>query len=212
MSEVKEKIKSKWFAKFLTKKIITFVAIGVLVLAVILGTTTALRTDNKVTKLGFEDIGELATQSAHYTQVAVMDKDRKLFTQSIPFTKTHYIFSYDGEIKAGFEFSEIDWKENEKEKSITVKLPKAKVLSNELDEESLKIYLEENSPFSNIGLKEQAKNRKKMQEDAEKAAIENGLLEEATENAKTILNGFFAKEYDLKEYKIIYKTTESKGK
>ena len=44
-----------------------------------------------------------------------------------------------------------------------------------------------------------------MQKQAEKDAVSNGLLENAKSNAETILKEFFAKEYDLKEYKITFR-------
>ena len=120
-----------------------------------------------------------------------------------PFTQSKYIYSYDIVIKAGYDFNEIEWKE--KNKTIEVKLPEAKVLSNELDMDSFKVYHEEESIFSKITLEENNDAVKKMKLNAQENAIANGLLENARSNAETMLTGFFADEYDLDEYKIVFK-------
>lgn len=44
-----------------------------------------------------------------------------------------------------------------------------------------------------------------LKEAAEQDAIANSLIENAEENAKAILTGFFGNVYDLKEYSIQFK-------
>ena len=51
--------------------------------------------------LGFEDIGELATQEANCTEVNVTEDVRKLFGIDIPFTQSKYIYSYKCDRKGG---------------------------------------------------------------------------------------------------------------
>lgn len=156
---------------------------------------------NKTTNIGFEDIGELATQSATCTVVQVTEDWRKIFGKvKIPFTQSKYIYSCDFEIKAGFNFEEIEWNENNK--VITVKLPEVEVLSNTLVEESAQVYHEAESKFNQIKLQENISALEGMQEEAEEKAIKNGLLDKARSNAETILTGFFKNAYDMSEYKI----------
>ena len=76
-------------------------------------------------KLGFEDIGEMATQSAYCTEISMTEADREFFGISIPFTQSKYIYSYDVEIKAGYDFGKIQWSVDEETKTIEVKLPEA---------------------------------------------------------------------------------------
>lgn len=79
------------------------------VLAVIaLGVGKYFMTGSKTVRIGFEDIGELATQSAYCTEVNVTEAARELFGVEIPFTESKYIYSYAINIKAGFNFEEIE--------------------------------------------------------------------------------------------------------
>ena len=60
--------------------------------------------ESRPVKLGFEEIGELATQAAYCTEINVTDASRELFGLKIPFTQSKYIYSYDVVIKAGIDF------------------------------------------------------------------------------------------------------------
>lgn len=46
-------------------------------------------TDSETAKIGFEDIGELATQSAYCTEVNVTEAARELFGVEIPLRKAN---------------------------------------------------------------------------------------------------------------------------
>ncbi|MGG7142411.1 DUF4230 domain-containing protein [Clostridium nigeriense] len=196
-------VKLRWLKKYLTKKLMIGIVILVIIVAVVLGVGSDIFFKSKTTKIGFEDIGELATQTAYCTELSVTDKSKNLFGVTIPFTQSKYIYSYDIVIKAGFDFEDIEWDENGT--SIEVKLPEAKVLSSEIDLDSFKIYHEDESIFTKITMTENNEAMKELKEKAEEDAIANGLLENARNNVETILKGFFANSYDLEKYEITFK-------
>lgn len=133
----------------------------------------------------------------------VTDSSKKLFGASIPFTNSKYIYSYGITIKAGYDFNEIDW--NEKGNIIEVKLPEVKILSSEIDQDSFKVYHEDESVFNQVTLEENNEVLTKLKEQAQTDAIERGLFENARDNAETILTSFFGNVYDLNEYEIVFK-------
>ena len=157
-------------------------------------------TQNKTTKLGFEDLGQLVTQAAYCTEIHVTDAARDLFGVEIPFTQSTHIYSYDIKITAGLDFEKIDW--DIVGTTIEEKLPPVEILGNEPDLDSFKVYYEEESIFRPIRLDENNEAIKEMKQQAEADAIANGLLENARSNAETILTAFFAGVYDLDEYTI----------
>lgn len=69
-----------------------------------------LTIDSTGSRLGFEDIGELSTQSAYTTEVSLIKDFRTIFGLEIPFTQSKYIYSYDVQMKAGLDFSKIPWR------------------------------------------------------------------------------------------------------
>lgn len=112
MVEKKEKQGFKaMFKRMLASRLAAGIAaaLAALLLLVIvgLGIRSVVLSESKSTKLGFENIGELATQTAYCTSVNVTEGSRELFGVTIPFTQSSkYIYSYDIVIKAGFDFTE----------------------------------------------------------------------------------------------------------
>lgn len=195
-----EKVRFQFIKKYLANKIFFGVLIAAALAAVAFGVGKSVSSDAKTTKIGFENLGELATQAAYCTEVNVTEASRDLFGVTIPFTRSKYVYSYDVVIKAGFDFGKIEWSVNET--TIEVKLPEIRILSSELDMDSFKLYHEEESIFRPITLAENNDAMANLIQSAEENAKANGLLDNALTNAKTILTGFFANAYDLKKYEI----------
>ena len=200
--EKKKQKGSKLLKYWLSKTAVKIILVIIVLLVIVLGVGKYFMTESKTTKIGFEDIGELATQSAYCTEVNVTEAARELFGVEIPFTESKYIYSYDIVIKAGFNFEEIEWKLNDHR--IEVNLPETKILSSEINLDSFKLYHEDESIFRQITMDENNEALKSMQENAEKDAVANGLLDNARANAETILTGFFAGAYDMDEYEIVF--------
>lgn len=209
MNETNEKKKSSVLQKLLLlptagKLILTAAVTAGIVIAAVFGFRSQLFSEQETTRLGFEDIGELATQSAFCEVVNVTEDDREFFGISIPFTQSKYIYSYNVEIKAGIDFQEISYTVDDTAKVIQIKLPQTRILSSEIDLDSFKLYHEDESIFQQITLEENNEALAALKQNAEETAIGNGLLEEAQANAETILTGFFGQAYDLEEYTVLY--------
>ena len=183
------------------KNIVLIALVVVLAITVVgLGFKVSHTTESKTTKLGFEDIGEFATQSAYCTEVSATANARKLFGHNLPFTQSNIVFSYDVVIKAGYDFSAITWDVHDT--TITVKLPEVKVLSCEVKEDSFKKYVEDESIFTPFTLDDNNNAMKALKETAQTDASANGLYENARSNAETMLTTFFSSAYDMDQYTI----------
>lgn len=162
--------------------------------------------ESKMTKFGFEDIGELATQEMIGTVVHTEKTAQSLFGMEIPFTQSQYIYSYDFDIKAGYDFSYIKYeiKDDEENKEILIYLPEAKILSTEILTDSFEVYYEKESIFKRITLSDNNTALKDMKKLAEDNAVSNGIYEKAKSNAEIILKAFFSQYYDLNVYTITF--------
>ena len=172
-----------------------------------LGLGSMFRHEEKPTKLGFEDIGELATQAAYTTIVEDTDVSRELFGVSIPFTQSQLIYSYDVIVKAGLDFDQVKWTVNEGE--IRVSMPEIRILSSEIQFDSFQTYYENESIFRPVKIDENNQAIQEMVKKAETTAVENGLLENARENAEMMIKGFIYQNFDSQEYQISF--TYEKG-
>ncbi len=172
-----------------------------------LGLGSMFRHEEKPTKLGFEDIGELATQAAYTTIVEDTDVSRELFGVSIPFTQSKLIYSYDVVVKAGLDFDQVKWTVSENK--IKVEMPEIRILSSEIQFDSFQTYYENESIFRPVKIDENNQAIQEMVKKAETTAVENGLLENARENAEMMIKGFIYQNFDSQEYQISF--TYEKG-
>ena len=187
------------------------IAAIVVVLLLVAGGSSAItgmmvrtNTSSRTTQFGLRNIGELATQSGYYTNVQVIDKWQELWGMQVPFTQSKYVFSYDGVIRAGLDFSAIDVQVDEAAGEIRVTLPEIQILSNEIDPNSLEIYDERNNIFTPLNLDAMNNSLLDLREESQQTAVGNGLLEQAAENAKLLITGFLSGMYDLQRYSIVY--------
>ena len=197
--------------KVLDIKFIIAVIIIILLCAVLVYTRKEAKSnyvsDEKITEIGFENIGELATQSVTTTTVRVETKDLKLFNVSIPLTQSKYIYTYNTTIKAGINFSDVKWQlgdTDDTSHNIYVDIPEVKTLSADIDLDSFKVLHEENNIFSPITLTEHIDSLIQLRENALSDAINSGLYDRALDNAKTILTSFISQVYPSNEYSIIF--------
>lgn len=136
-----------------------------------------------------QDIGELATIQYLYTDAGKFEDPAKLFGKEIPFSFTtkSFIAKWDGIIKAGVNVDEITVDVNNTNKEIIIHMPEAKILSHEIDGESIQTLDEKNGLFNVIKVDDIREFDAMSKEAMEQRAIENGLLDNAYENAKAII-------------------------
>lgn len=186
------------------KWIICIVIIGIISYLGIMFSTSHF-SQTKTTKLGFEDVGELVTQTGYLTIIKDNEEHREFFNLfKIPFTESRQIFSYDIEVDASVDFAKITYAPNKKKQEIVIKLPHAQIYKATLKTDSFKAYLDSESLFSRIDLTEQNEALKTMEEQAIKDAEANGILNAADENAKKLIEGLIKSNPEYKDYKIVY--------
>lgn len=161
---------------------------------------------------GMRDMGQLVTQEYYYTEVASISNEYtttffgKEFT--LPGSTTSVIYSYDGTIKAGIDFTAVKIEKDNNAKRITISLPSPIIISEELDNDSLQIYDERTSIFNPVSISEFNASNAGMKEKAREKAIANGLMDNAMKNATILVQNFVQSGYDLNEYEIIVKAPE----
>ena len=135
------------------------------------------------------EIGELATVTYCYTNVGTVDsvKQFSFVDWNVPFSEKEIVVSMDGVLKVGIDVTKVDIVTDEATKTITITIPEATILSNELDEKSMIVHVEDEQLFSNITLADSSSVRIEIKSKAEERALEQGLLEEARTKAGEIV-------------------------
>lgn len=163
---------------------------------------TSVSTTKTIT---LENIGELATQSALITQVEDYEKVASLLNIDLPMFQSRTIFSYDVEVQAGIDFADATFKVDEDTQTITVRLPQARVLSTQLLNDSLKVYEERQNIFAAFSTNELNSIQAQLKESAKEAALDHGLLENAAENAQSLVKGFLSSSYPADTWTYTFK-------
>ena len=133
------------------------------------------------------EIIELATIEYSYTDAGKFESPKQLFGKDIPFTTKSFLAKWDGSIKAGIKADKIQVELNKKTKEVIISIPKAEILSHEIDEDSVETLDEQDGLFNPVRVDDVRNFDAESQEEMEKRAIENGILDKAFENAKVII-------------------------
>lgn len=127
---------------------------------------------------------ELTTLKYHYKNIASFENSQEFQGFKLPFTTKRFLYTYSGVIHAGVDLDKAKVDVNNEDKSISVSLPKSKILSHDIDEKSVMFYDEKNSIFNPLELEDYSNFRKEEEAKVEKEAVDKGLLDEAYEQSK----------------------------
>ena len=145
-------------------------------------------------------IQELATQEYHYTNMGRFQNQLDFYGWKVPFTTKSFIVAYDGVIKAGVDLSELQVEVSGK--TISVTLPEGKILSHDIDEDSLEVFDETKNIFNPIQIEDYTGFTADQKASMEERAISEGLLTAASERARTVVEEFITALPGAEDYTI----------
>lgn len=199
---------------------VSFISILVLVLVVltlvafiIISKNSVPVYDSRTIDFGLQDIGELATQAGYYTNVnMITNPNRTIAGIPMPGTSSKAIMTYQGTIKAGIDFDQIQVNIDDEEKLVSLALPAPRILSNEIDLNSFEKFDENNSIFNPINVENYNQSLIEMKTKAETQAIENGILDAAKSNAEVLIQSMFKNVDGAEEYKLQFNWPKNEKK
>lgn len=130
------------------------------------------------------DISELSTAEYIFTNCDTF-KDNKVSWLPNWVAGKSFTLKWDGIIKAGIDVSKISI--TVEESKIKVSLPRAEILSYEVDFNSVEVLEEKNGIFNHISLEDKVDFDKNTAEFMKLRAVGNGLIEKAQANAEGII-------------------------
>ncbi len=132
------------------------------------------------------NIQELALVKHNYTGVISYKDYMKFLNINIPLTNKYFLLKYNGYLKAGVDFSraKIDV---QNDSTIHVSIPKSKILDTVIDEKSVEVFNESENAFNPIKISDYNEALIKEKNIMINDAIKQGILLDATEQAKIVL-------------------------
>lgn len=153
-----------------------------------------------------EPASELVTQNYRYTSADTYKKYLDIDGWTVPFTTDQTVFTYDGIIKAGIDFSAIGINVDNDVQIITVQLPEPYIISHEIDENSFQVFDVKNSVFTETSIDEYTSliaELKQKREEAYNAEPEN--RENVLRSAQTVIEGLLKAEGLLMDYSVVFR-------
>lgn len=133
-----------------------------------------------------QQISNLATTEYEYTNVGKFENNSTFQGFQVPFTKKSFLLTYSGKITAGIRLENLKVNVIPEEK-IVITLPKAEILTNEIDEKSIEVYDETKNIFNQISIQDYTAFATEQKSLMEEKALEKGILTKAEEKAKDII-------------------------
>lgn len=152
-----------------------------------------------------EPASDLITQKYVYSD-AFSDEQSKRLLVDLPFTKKRVVFTYCGTISAGYDLSKVEPEIDDEKKTVTLSLPDLKIVANEVDPDSYKYIIQEDSIFNPYKPKDMTDFQKKLKKKMEVVAKQDRNFTRAAEdNARNILKHFLESSTVTEGYEIIVK-------
>lgn len=158
----------------------------------------------KLISTQLQESAELTSSRYLYSNMGEFENHKTFYGWQVPFTQKHFVVAYDGVIHAGVNLRKVEVDVDPQQKIVTITLPKAQILSHEIDQNSIKVFDESQSIFNPIELKDYTGFAKDQKADMEEKAIQKGLLTKAKKDAikavKNLLhfNQTIANDYTLR--------------
>ena len=145
---------------------------------------------------------DIVSYKYFYTNAAMFENKKNIYGINLPLTSKKFIISYDGKVTLGVDLSNVST-EIKGNKILISNIGNAKILSNEFDEKSMKIFDESTSLFSSWNIKDYQKFFSDQRVEVEKKIMESDLLKEAKSSAEEtikqllMLNPQIASQYQV---------------
>ena len=140
------------------------------------------------------DIAELSVMEYEYTNaVKLSDQDRLVESINLPFTKKQIVMTYSGKMKLGVDLKDVSaetTKTDNKVTAVTVTIPGVRILTNEVDHESIEFPVERNPIFNKLESKDYDELEARAKTEIEEVVINNGTLEKAEAELKNALSDY----------------------
>ena len=153
-----------------------------------------------------ESLSELVTKKYWYRNATAREEAKEwLWGTAMPFSDIRFVALYDGYITVSIDLKEVKFNVNQQTKTITVTMPKSKIFDHNIPQETINVLEVKNNLFNSVSFNDYNRFISGEKVVMEEVAIEHGILTEAEEEAKKIIEAFLAAFPGIDQYKLVFK-------
>ncbi len=151
-------------------------------------------------------LSELTTKKYWYRNATQQEEAKKwLWGADMPFSDIQFVALYDGYIKAGIDLKDVKFDVNQHTKTITITMPKSKILDHNIPQETINVLQVKNNLFNSVSFNDYNRFISSEKDVMAETAIGQGILTEADEEAKSIMEAFLNNIPGIDQYKLLFK-------
>lgn len=148
-------------------------------------------------------LSELVTTKYMYRNATRKEGDKTwLWGWTQPFSDVSLLATYDGTITTSIDLKEVKFDIDERTKTITVTVPDSKIFDHNIPQETINVLEVKNNLFNKISFNDYNKFIAAEKIEMEKVAKEQGLLTQADEDARKVLEAFLKNVPGMDAYKL----------
>lgn len=151
-----------------------------------------------------DQLNTMLSESSELTSAKLNGKAYSIYEDDgIPIiNRSNFMMIYDYTVRAGFEMEDVEFEINHLTDTVTVEIPKSRILDVKIDPDSMKFFDEEFALF-NVNEKEDLKKAiTEAEVDTYRDSAKSGILEYADNHSETLIKGIIGgvipKEYEIK--------------
>lgn len=151
-------------------------------------------------------LSELVTTKYFYRNATQKDDDKTwLWGWTMPFSDTSLLATYDGTITTSIDLKEVRFSINQQTKTIIVTMPKSKIFDHNIPQETINVLSVKDNLFNKITFNDYNKFISAEKDVMEQVAIERGLLTQADEDARKVIEAFLKTVPGIDAYTLKFK-------
>ena len=151
-------------------------------------------------------LSELVTKKYMYRNASRQESDKTwLWGWTMPFSDISLLATYDGVITTSIDLKGVKFNVNEATKTITVTIPTSKIFDHNIPQETINVLEVKNNLFNQTTFNDYNKFISAEKSVMEQIAIDQGLLTQADEEAKNIIEAFLKTVPGIDQYKLVFK-------
>lgn len=144
-----------------------------------------IKVDSSLIEQQLQQLWELSTVKYSYSGACSFASQKMFDEWKIPFSTKFFIFTYDGYLKAGIDFSTAVVEMTDNQAVITIAEPE--IFDNVILEDTVSVIDQSNNIINSIKVEDIMKVLATEKEKMKNRAISNGVLEQAKHNAELII-------------------------
>lgn len=157
--------------------------------------------DSEITSLS-----ELVTKKYWYRNATQKEEAKEwLWGANMPFSDIQFVALYDGTITAGIDLKEVKFDVNQQTKTITITMPKSKIFDHNIPQETINVLQVKNNLFNSVSFNDYNRFISSEKIVMAETAIGQGILKEADEEAKRVIEAFLNNVPGIDAYTLRFK-------